>query len=89
MHKFLSLSFLVLIALFSQGMSCSNLKPDGGASNFRFFQNTEGFKFSQTTMGTNKQTTISLERSNPDAQALEAVARGTAEGVSKAFVPKP
>lgn len=71
-------SLLLLLAFIGSGMSCSHLKRgDASAANFRLFWVSEGFEFEAQTNGA---THIRLQRSNPDAESLKAIAEGVAKG---------
>lgn len=66
-------------------MSCSHLKKgDATASNMRLFWASEGFEFEAATNGAVK---IKLQKSNPDAESLKAVAQGAAQGVAQGMKP--
>lgn len=86
----MSVGLLVLcLAMLSQGMSCSKLNPDGSAFNLRLMQSTEGFTLNRTKVETNETVSITLQKSNPSAEAMKAVAEGAAAGVVKGFKPVP
>ena len=77
-------SILLAVLFVATGMSCSHLKRgDTSASNFRMFWVTEGFEFESAT----NRTSIRLQRSNPDAESLKAVAEGAAKGAVKGVAP--
>lgn len=70
----------VMLLVVVCGCSVSHIsKGDFKAFNGRFIWNTEGFRASLSTNGSG---TISIEKSNPDAQTAEAVARGVAAGMT-------
>jgi hypothetical protein len=84
MFKLLSLCILILC-----GCSYSRVPLSNGSTavNFRLFMQTEGFAFDNQIVGSNSATHIELKRSNPDAEALKAVAEGAAQGTVKGFKP--
>lgn len=81
--SFHALPFCFLISAFLlSGCSTSYVrKGDLKAFNSRFIWNTEGFHASINTNGVGS---IDIQKSNPDAQTAEAIARGVATGLSPA-----
>lgn len=71
-------NILLVGALLLSGCSYTHLRRgEASAVNLRCLWQTEGFEF---TSGTNGLTTIRIQKSNPDAESLKAIAEGAAKG---------
>ena len=79
----LPLSILIAALLVGVMPGCSFSRIERGdfhAWNSRLLWQSEGFEFETRTNGT---TRIRLQKSNPDAESLKAVAEGAARGATK------
>lgn len=74
------LTILALCAIALTGCNVTRIqKGETKAFNARLFWSTEGFDLNTSSNGTH----VSIQKSNPDAESLKAVAAGAAEGAVK------
>jgi len=79
MKTMLTLIMAVLLIVTSGGCSYSTITHGtANATNIRWFWDTTGFEFDAKT--TNGNVKIKLQKSNPDAESLKALAEGVAKG---------
>jgi hypothetical protein len=83
-------AILLGLAMVCAGCSTSHVKvesPDGrkmSGFNSRWFWNTEGFSLHSTATNS---FSLEIQKSNPDAESLKAVAEGAAKGAVKGVAP--
>lgn len=78
------LSLLTLCAMICAGCNVTRIqKGETKAFNARLFWSTEGFDLNTSSNGTH----VSIQKSNPDAESLKAVAEGAAKGAVKGVAP--
>ena len=93
--KTLNLSALIIMIGVSAGCSTSSyVHGDIKITQRRFLWDTTGFEVSQTKTADGSVTTnLKLQKSNPNAEAVKAVAEGITQGLvqgaGKAIVPIP
>ena len=82
------LSLFILLVITGCSVTTGERKPDGtlAVHNYRLLWASEGINF--TTASSNGFTaTLSVQKSNPDAQSIGAVAEGITKGLAASVKP--